>query len=333
MSNKSSYFSIDPNNRLVVNNVFSEKTSRKKSFKEKAVSYEYVIASPGARDSIKKLVLEGSWNLTPEYNLEYRISGSKTYFGRKKIILQGSFEKVSGDGLVFRVQKSSALKGLKSTTVSIKGKWLSDTNNRIAFSVSKHKGGNDILTFQGAWDINKHNEVIYKITETNLKTKKKVDRKLVFRGHWDIGKNRIIYSFEGSNSSLFVFKAALQSKSLRASEGKIKYQVAIKYTRKKSSKTIKREVVIYGKWKFSKDFAVGFEVKYSDRKIYTIDLSIETFMTEKDSIKILLKSKKGQKLGIEVTFNKIFNNDAELFLSIGRFATESRILGGIKVKF
>jgi hypothetical protein len=313
---------LDEHNRIV----FSEKDAglSSRSFVDR-----------GAEGFIpKKTVIDGKWSLTDSHDLKLSVSASDSaYFGRT-IILKGDILAASSSGLIFRVRHSDALSGSRSGTVELKGVWAADSKNRITFRVAKADGRYDVLTFQGIWNIGPNNELSYKVVTTELKTRTKKEKTLVFRGHWDLYRTRMVYSLEGTDTSFFSFKAAVQTKSLMAKQGEIRYQLGTGVSsRKGKGGAVSRAVTIYGTWKLSRDLKVSFEVKGPSTEKREIIFGIDKIFAESRKITVSLKDKKGEKLGMDVTFTKVFAKDAEFFVSIGNNASETRILGGLRIRF
>ena len=222
------------------------------------------------------------------------------------MILRGDITHVDGSSLTFRVRGSQLLSGVCTGSIQLKGKWQADKYNRITFQAARSRGRYDTLTFQGAWKVNRHNELIYRYSRTHLKTKTKKTRTLTFKGVWDLGKNRIVYRLDGAKDSFFSLKAGVRSQSLFAREGKIKYNVGVRYSKRKVYKKVRQTVTIYGTWKLMKDLKIGFEVTYSGRKRQEIQFFAEKFIVKDGSIAVSLKKKDGERMGIWVTFTVRF---------------------------
>jgi len=321
--------SIDAENRLVITDILEEKLKKGKG----KASYKAHIDKYSGKRYLSKVALDGAWALTPEHDLKFRVSGSQYPYSGKTFIFSGNITHVDGSGLTFRVRNSDALSGIRGTTIELKGQWRADKSNLITFNAAKSTGKYDILRFRGTWQVNKRNEVVYKYTKTVLKTMTKQVKTLIFKGYWDLKKNRITYRFEHSNNSFFEFSASLKSRNLRASQGVIKYDVGIKYQTKIVYRSIKKTVTLYGTWKLSKGLKVGFVLKYSGRTEREVEFLAEKMIGTSTCITVSLKDKNGKNLGIQVSFSRIFDNDAELFLSLGHSAVESRIMGGLRIKF
>ena len=324
MSNYSKQIYLDDSNSLIIEEFFNEKN---------VVSTEIESKGPSFNRKLRRLVLDGKWSLTPEHDLSLRLSGRNSPSRGKNIILRGEIVKTTGSSLSFRVRHSDAISGLRSKTVELKGVWKEDANNRITFKVSKAKGRYDVLRFQGAWKVNKRNELVYKYVKTFLKKRTKKERTLIFKGFWDIKEKRLVYRFEGVPGSYFAFKAALQTPSLRASSGTIKYQVGIRYYVGKVFRERTQVVTLFGTWKINRELEVSFEVVYYGRNKRSIRFIAERIFKKGTSLRISLKDEEGGKLGIEVVFAKRFLEDAELFVFLSHNVYENKVLGGVKIKF
>jgi hypothetical protein len=290
-------------------------------------------ASKDENGELSKFTAEGKWSLSDENRLKLKVQGSKGPYDGKTLIFDGEIEKVTGHSLVFRARASENFSGMRTSTIELKGIWQADTANRLTFRVSKYRGEYDILRLQGAWKVDKNNEIIYTYEKTLLKRGEKTAKTLVFNGYWVLGKSRLVYRLDHSKDSFFSFKAAMQSNSLRAADGVIRYQVGVKYYRGRVYRSIRRSISIFGVWKVEKDLCVRFEVQYSGGKRRSIEFGVEKMLGERASITVSLKNEFQEKPGIEVRFSKKLKNDAELFLELSRMKEESRIVGGIKVAF
>ncbi|MFC1548637.1 hypothetical protein ACFL5E_01605 [Candidatus Omnitrophota bacterium] len=325
MSKYSSNIAVDARNRLILTETTQDKVP--------VTGYEVSTYATGGKKRLKKIAVDGTWSLTPELDLKFRVSGSKTPLRGKTIILRGDVGRTKGSSLTFNVRAYEGISGVRTTSLTLSGKWLADGNNRITFKVTKGRGRYDTLRFQGAWQVNRRNELIYRYEKTALKTKTKRAKILIFRGRWELGKRYLVYNFEGSGDSCFTFKAALQSRSLMASDGVVKYQIGIKYYIGKRLRKRTQVVTIFGVWKLGKDLKIAFEAACSGGRHSTMRFSVEKLIGEGNSITVALKKEDGESLGFEVTFRKVFRDDAELFLAISRFAEESRIIGGVRIRF
>lgn len=288
---------------------------------------------PKPRKKLRKFLLEGKWSLSDDHHLNIKVQGTRSPYAGKTLIFTGDIEKVNGSSFVFRARRSDALSGMRATSIELKGVWQADSNNRLTFNVSRSRSAYDVLRLQGAWKVNKNNELSYQYRRTELKRSVRKLQTLVFNGYWEIGQDRIVYRVEGNDDSFFVFRAALQTKSLMASRDKIRYQVGIKYSRKKVYKETVRTVTIFGKWKLNRDLSVRLEMLRARGKKHSVDFGIERAVWKNGKLDVSLATSEGRDLGVKVSFNKPFGTDAEFFIAASRLPKESRVDGGVKIKF
>ena len=327
-------FSVDSENRLIITETVKKSFPQEEgsTLKAKAI-YDKALYNLSRGKVLEKTALEGEWSLTEDYNLSFRSSVSDSIFSAKTFIVYGEIESVSGNSLNFRARTSDPEMALKACSLQLRGKWQADKDNRLTFLISKTGSAYDVLTFQGAWQVNKNNEVIFTHKRSYLKTKTKQNNLLVFKGFWELGEKKLVYRLEKGEDSFFAFRVALESKDLTIQGNRIKYTVGIKYQKKNVYKKTVETVSIYGTWHVNKDLKVAFEVHYSGIRREKIVFLIEKLIKKGEKITLLLENSEGEKLGIRLTFSKTFKSDAELFLSLARFPKESRIEGGIKVRF
>ena len=240
--------------------------------------------------------LKGSWELTPHHEVQFKSKDPV-----REISYKGSLVAAEPDALVLSVAGKESDTEIVTRIVKLRGLWKSNAKNQIQFEVEKESGKNDTLTFKGAWEVNDRDEVVYTYETTKLKTKTKQTRELVFKGYWDIfDKNRLVYSLGVDSESAFRFRGAFQTQSISAKKGEIRYQVGVQVAGRHKVRTI----TLFGKWKFSQDFGLEFEIEYG----------------------------RGQKKSI--TFTKdVFGGDGQVFLRLQKSLEESRVEAGVGFKW
>ena len=324
MPKQSSDISIDSKNRVIITETFKDASKVGRNVRS---------VSSGGVKTLRKIAVDGTWSMTEGHDLKIKVSGLKSSYAGKTIVLQGEIKKVTGTRLIFGIRESDTVTGLRTRSIELNGRWQADKNNRITFAVKKSNGRSDVLRFQGAWSVGERNELIYRYVKTSLKKGEKFEKALVFKGYWDLARHRLTYRIEGSNKSYFEFSASIGTKSLRASSGVIKYQVGIKYKKSKVFRQVRRVVSIYGAWKFGKDLSVRFEATASGKKYTALSFTAEKPIGRGNTVAVALKAKDGENLGVDVTFTKEFSKDAEVFLNLSRHPNESRVMGGVRIKF
>jgi len=326
----------DSMNRLVLDGLLVD-AGTPLDLKEGGRKFRVAFESSSGRhkeEKPEKIVLDGEWSLDKEHNLKLHVLASdKPFLSGKTIIFKGDIECPGPDTFTFRVREHDSITGLRSGSIRLKGRWRADKNNRLAFEAGRSSGRYDVLTLQGAWQLNKSNELIYKYSKTGLKRSDKEEKLLVFRGYWGLCGGKLRYKFERSSDSFFEFRYISGPVRLAASKDKIRFTAGISYKKDNMRKDVRRIITIFGKWSVEKDMKVSFSVRYSGYVRKKIYFGIEKMTGDSEKMTLYLTDEDGKKLGIAVEFRKAFKSDAELFLALGRSGKESRIIGGVKVKF
>lgn len=290
-------------------------------------------ASLGESGNLKKFLIDGSWSLPDENTLKFSFSGNRSSFTGDSLIFRGNIEKITGSSLLFRARASDTLSGMRTSSIELRGTWQADRSNRLVFRVAKSGGTYDILRLSGEWKVNNNNEIVYRYVRTEMKTKTKSLKSLVFRGFWDLGEDRIVYRIEGNDKSFFKFKASLQSASLRAASGKIKYQIGVDTSKRSVRGQKVMNVTIFGRWKLSRAFSVEFDVFRDGKTGKGLKFAAEKVVARKNFIRVSLQSLKGKSLGTDVSFSRKVSDNLEFFSSLAGFSGEIKVEFGIKGKF
>ena len=337
-NNQKVRYEPDPYNRFVLK---SGKKSGFRNFRkvldgrfktDKNNELSYLIKSPLSTDERipHQFKLRGKWSLTKTHDLRFTLNkeGRET-FG-DQLTLQGEILDVNANSLLFAVTTETK-EGSKSTYVlNLGGSWRADKNNRLSFHVKKEKGRHDILTFKGAWEINKHHEIIYEYEKADLVRKKRKVHILTFKGYWDIkDKVRIAYVLSKDTDSVFRFKASAGI----FRENYIKYELGIALTDRIDP--VKRNITLFFKWKIKKNRGLIFELKYEGKKIHEIVFGAEARLTDKDTLSLKLKNDMENKdIGIDLELSrKILKGDGEAFVRAIKSNRESAIYLGVARKW
>ena len=280
----------------------------------------------------KKEMQLGKWSLTPNHDLKLTFAQEQGQPFRKNLTLTGNIISVDANELVFAARARTD-EGIESIRLlKLGGVWRADDQNRLTFLVKKGRKEEEPLTFEGAWELGEHHEILYRYQKKDLATGVKTEELLSFRGVWDIDeKDQLTYRLDLSGKSRFDFQATVQSPSLLERKGEIRYQVGIRFS---GQKTLLREVVLFGKWKVSKDLSLSFEIEYEEGRRHALFFKTAYRVGEKDEIIFALKDRRGVGLGIEVTFTRsFFEGEGKAFLRFYQDAVESRIEGGLRLSF
>lgn len=326
-------YELDPHNRLVVNSdKKSELTKFRKvldgSFKtDKNNNLTYHIKSPLSKEENipHQLKLRGRWSLTKNYDLRLTLDkeGRET-FG-DQITLQGEILEVNSNSLLFAITTKTKDNIQSSYILNLGGSWRADKHNRLSFHIRKEEGRHDILTFKGAWEVNKNHQIIYDYKKSDLIRKSSKAHTLIFKGYWDIkSSTRISYILNKDTNSVFQFRT-----SAGIFKGNyIKYELGIGLNNRRMPK--KQAVTLFGRWKIKKDVGLMFEVEYENKKINEIIFGAEAKLTDKDTILFKLKEDiTNRDIGIKVELSHdILKGDGQAFMRLLRERGESAIYIG-----
>jgi hypothetical protein len=123
---------------------------------------------------------EGRWRLDDEHNLEFVLGRKKEgSAGQGSLKLKGNIVSVDKDTLAFEIHSCDRGGNSHIRLIKLSGCWQADEANRLSFSVS---GQPDVLTLNGAWQVNKNQQITYKYESAG----RKIVQTLVFEGFWDI---------------------------------------------------------------------------------------------------------------------------------------------------
>lgn len=311
-------YEIDPYNRLVIRRT-NQKTllqqyrialnGQFKIEKDNVLSYRAKAPLPKHQNIPHHINLKGEWSLDKNHNLVLTLDRLARETLAEKLTLQGSLIETGKNSLLFAVTTKSK-EGTQSTYIlKLKGLWQADKYNRLIFMAESQKGKYDILTFSGAWNINKRHELIYSYEKADLIRKSTKIHTLTFKGHWDIKeKSRISYVIDKSSDSVFNFTTGIGI----FKDKYIKYEVGIGLFNR-----IERSITLYGKWRIDRKTGLIFDIKYGNGKIYSIGFTAETRLSDKDTLlfKLTKEINEGTVGRLEVK-HKILKGDGEAYLRL-----------------
>ena len=271
-------------------------------------------------------ILEGTWRLTPEHELQYRRRS-----GREEVLLSGPLAEAGPGGLSFRVEADSLEGELVGRTLQLRGRWQADSNSRLVFLAAREDGGHDRLRLEGGWETDHDQGILYRYEREDLRTKRKALHTIRFQGTWEIGEDRrLALVLDRSSDSAFRFRGAFQTNSVLAKDGQIRYQFGAEM----DWKGRRRAVTLFGKWKFSRSLGLSFEVPYSGGRVRGIDFGADLSFSPEGELSCRLLTRQGKPLGVEVLFTREFlEGDAELFARLRRMEGETAVEGGVRVRW
>lgn len=265
---------------------------------------------------------KGRWRLTRDHEIAYRGEGREEEFS-----LQGPLIAAEPGRLLFSASEKTSDQKTVTQIVRVDGEWKADSRNRIIFVVEKESGRADELTFSSGWKLNDRYELIYSYKQTQLKTRKRLDRELVFSGEWDLSeKNRLAFLIGGDDRSRLRFRGAFQTPSILAKAGEIRYQLGVEGRAGRQPRTL----TFFGKWKVSRTLGLSFELEAGRKRKRVWRFGGEWNLDRANRVAVQLLSGDGERLGAEVIFTRDFFKDGELFVRLQNSAGESRVEAGAR---
>ena len=271
-------------------------------------------------------IVDGVWTLTGGHEIEYRRQN-----GEQEVLLSGNLVAAEETGLVIQVRERSTEQEVISRTLTLRGRWEADSQNRLTFLVERQSDRNDRLTLAGGWEVGGSNEILYRFSRINLETKQQETHTLTFRGHWDLdGSRRLTYLLDEASDSSFRFRGTFQSPSILAKEGAIRYQIGVELAGRRRLQT----VTLFGKWKLSRDLSVEFEIPYGDRSTRALTFGAAYAFDSQSTIAAQLTTRRGEPLGVEVVFTREFlKGQGEAFVRLRKSLEESAVEGGFRFRW
>jgi hypothetical protein len=329
-----SVYEVDPYNRLVVNDggrdgllpKFRTVTDGRFCIDEdNGLSYHIKAPVSGAQDIPSQIRFKGEWSLTKDHDLRFTFDRSSRTSSSGELTIQGEILDVNENSLLFSVTTLSKTGTETTYVLNLRGSWLADKNNRLAFQLKRELGKYDILTLNAAWEIGPGHELVYQYEKAELLRKKKTTHTLVFKGHWDIKENlKISYLLGAGSDSSFTFSASASV----FEKNYIKYQVAIKVSG--ARKPAGTAITLSGVWKLSRDTGLLFEIRYADGSVSSIVFGAQARLTERDTLTFRLRNEIMNKdIGVELELQRKFlKGDGEAFLRFIKNRGEAAILAG-----
>lgn len=280
---------------------------------------------PGESD----VLLDGAWTLSPTHELGLLLHPSEDGEGQA-VFLRGSLVDAKDDALVVSLAHQGRDGRRASQRLSLSGRWQADEGNRLTFLVSKADGTDDRLVFDGAWTVDRTQQLRYRYEQPPAPGRRAVQT-LAFSGAWDIRPgSRVAYRLGATDRSTFEFQAALQSPTLNAADGRIAYEVGVRLS---DGQEVRRTVTLFGAWKLNRDLAVSFELAQPAGGRRRLAFEGTATVLTRNRITVQLSDSQGEPLGFSVTFSRSFLNDAEWFVRLQRGDGDTRLLGGVRIRF
>lgn len=329
---KKQTFQVDRNNRLIIRRGTSRIRPRGTFSIGPRNSLIYTLNETPAWRKIHRLNpqerFEGTWHLNDNHDLELVVGKNK-----EKLTLSGRLISCDTDSFVFEITTADSNVTSQISLLRLTGVWQSNEIGAITFSVQK-KRSPDTLTLENAWHLDKHNRIVYTFTKIDLKRKQKLENSILFEGHWQITDyNQLTYFLERSLHSGFTFKVQLESPTIRAEKGVIKYRIGAGF--KEPINKHAHIITLYGAWRFSNSLTLDFDISYTEGKIKGLGLEIRYLYTNKNEVVFAFTNTLQQPLMYTITFSHRFlkNIDSRVYLALTHSKKDSRVDAGIRIPF
>lgn len=323
-------YEFDPHNRLTATSnalrgVRKVLDGQFKIANHNTLTYHIKAPVPSDIKAPHQVKLKGIWSLTKDHQLRLTLDKWRRQTFGDQLTLQGEILDVKKNSLLFLVTARTKDDMPSSYILELGGSWQADEHNRLNFRINKEHSRFDYLTFEGAWEINKNNQITYNYQKEQLARKNKKIHTLIFKGYWDIkNKARLSYVIDAPSASGFDFNTSIGI----FKDDYIKYELGIGLSRKKQP--IKRTITLFGKWKIKKDIGLVFEVEQEDKKIQVIVFGAEVKLTDKGTVSFNLRNSLNKEIGAELELSHdLFNGDGQAFLRLLKSKRESAILAGV----
>ena len=327
-------YEIDPYKRIVIGG--SGKKSDLPKFRQvidgrfkldENNNLSYRVKAPLSEDENvpHQIKLKGEWSLTDDHELRLTLDGQGRQTFGDQITLQGEILDVNKGSLLFAVTTTTKDNTRSTYVLNLEGAWKADENNRLSFRVKKEDGRYDILTFNGAWEINKDHQIIYQYEKARLIRKKRETHTLIFKGYWDIKDAvRISYLLGKGTDSSFDFKTSAGI----FRESYIKYELGIGLSDR--IEPVRRTVTLSGRWNLKKESGLIFEIEYENKKTKQIVFGADARLTDRDTVSFALRNDtENRDIGVDLELShQILKGDGEAFLRLLKSNRESTVYIG-----
>jgi hypothetical protein len=321
-------YEIDPHNRLVYEKTGKEsevprfRTVLDGKFEiDKNNSVTYHVKKSQVRETPQQVKLKGRWALDKDHNLTLTLNKWGNQIAGNKLTVASELIDAKDNMISFAVTTKDSENNTHIYIVKLGGRWQADKYNRLSFDVEKERGITDRITMQGAWEVNKQNEVIYTYEKSTRGKKEKITKTVTLKGYWEIaGKHRIIYVLNKEIESEFDFKVSVGKPAGRGLE----YELGV------GAAPSKKIIMLFGSWKVNKNLGLLFEMPYEEGKIRGVTLGGWGRLDKNHTLEVRLQNKIGEDLGIDVKLSRrILEGQGEAFIRALRSREEVSIVAGV----
>lgn len=200
------------------------------------------------------------------------------------------------DGLVLAVSAEQEGQKPKRRQMTLSGRWEVVSGNRLSFVVEGTDAGDEgRIVFEGAWELGRDQQLLARLP---LGPGARRQGLLRLAGSWAIAENgRLHYLLE--NGQALRFRAALQTPSVLARAGEVRYQIGLQVGKRRAS----RNVSVFGQWKLGRDLSVELEMGRGPRS-RTVSFATGYRVSDASTVTVGLSAADGSTLGIEVVFSR-----------------------------
>ncbi|MFC1577252.1 hypothetical protein ACFL3N_02820 [Candidatus Omnitrophota bacterium] len=306
-------YEVDPHNRLIFMRTGRPSGAARfrkvldgsfRTDKGNSLTY-HVKRSAGSRSIPQQVKFSGSWSVGRKRDLIFTLDKWSGRRIREKLILKGELMDANANKVYFSMLTRE--KGLKRKIYALKlcGRWQADRNNRLTFIAGRKRRPDDTLTLQGSWEVNKNNQVIYKYVKTRLKRKVKIEKAVVFKGHWDIlKKRRLTYVLSKRQASAFDFRASIGVPVKMGGKRGLKYEIGVGAEHRR--RPVRRVIVLFGSWRINRDLKVFLETGSVKGRVKRIAFGADAKLGRLGDLTLALKGRTGERLGVTLKLSKRF---------------------------
>ncbi len=269
--------------------------------------------------------VDGTWVLTPRHVLQYRRRGPDG-----AVALTGDLVETDATGLTFQVTGQQVGEDLVGRTLTLRGRWQADAKNRLTFLVEREGGRHDRLTLRGGWAVGPHQELRYQYQRAGADDRAR-PQTLTFAGAWDLtARRQLTYVLDVGEDSTFRFRGTLQTPSILAKTGELRYQLGVEVAGRRRVQTL----TVFGVWRLSRTLGVMFEVPYAGGRVGTMTFGASYRAGDGGTVTAALTARDGRPLGVEVVFSReILRGQGEAFVRLRRALDETAVEGGVRVRW
>jgi len=321
-------YEIDPHNRLIYEKTGEEsevpgfRTVLDGNFEIDENNYvTYHVKKSQASDIPQQVKLKGQWSLDKDHSLVLILDKWGNQIAGNKLTVESELIDAKDNRLSFALTSKDSEGNDHIYIVKLGGRWQADEYNRLTFNIEKEKGITDRITLQGAWEVNKQNEIIYTYEKSSRGKKEKITKTITLKGYWDIAeKHRIMYVLNKEIKSEFDFKVSVGKPAGRGLE----YEIGI------GASPSKKTITLFGEWKVSPKMGLLFEMPCEEGKINRVIFGAWGKLDKNLNLEMRLENRVGEDLGIDVKLSRrILEGQGEAFIRALRSQKEVSIVAGV----